>query len=80
MAASLAKGETVLVNAAREPEVTDLAHCLIAMGAQIAGVGTDTSRIQGEDRLHGAYPPSFPTGSRPAPTPWPPRSPAAMWN
>src|SRR5919112_1515822 len=55
MAACLAKGETVLVNAAREPEVTDLARCLIAMGAQIEGLGTDTLRIQGKDRLHGAY-------------------------
>ena len=55
MAACLAKGETVLVNAAREPEVTDLARCLIAMGAQIEGLGTDTLRIQGKDRLHAAY-------------------------
>ncbi|EWY37979.1 UDP-N-acetylglucosamine 1-carboxyvinyltransferase [Skermanella stibiiresistens SB22] len=55
MAATLAKGETVLVNAAREPEVTDLARCLIAMGAEIEGLGTDTLRIQGKDRLHGAY-------------------------
>jgi UDP-N-acetylglucosamine 1-carboxyvinyltransferase len=54
MAATLAKGETVLTNAAREPEVTDLAHCLQAMGAQIDGVGTDTLRITGVDRLHGA--------------------------
>lgn len=54
MAASLAEGETVLVNAAREPEVTDLARCLIAMGAIIEGVGTDTLHIQGRDRLNGA--------------------------
>jgi UDP-N-acetylglucosamine 1-carboxyvinyltransferase len=54
MAATLAKGETVLTNAAREPEVTDLAHCLQAMGAKIDGVGTDTLRITGVDRLHGA--------------------------
>ena len=54
MAASLAKGETVLVNAAREPEVTDLAHCLVAMGAQIDGIGTDRMTIQGRDALHGA--------------------------
>ncbi len=54
MAATLAKGETVLVNAAREPEITDLAQCLIAMGAKIEGVGTDTLTIQGVDRLHGA--------------------------
>lgn len=54
MAAALAKGETVLVNAAREPEVGDLAACLIAMGAEIDGVGTDRLRIVGKDRLHGA--------------------------
>jgi UDP-N-acetylglucosamine 1-carboxyvinyltransferase len=54
MAACLAKGESVLVNAAREPEISDLAHCLIAMGAQIEGVGTDTLRVQGRERLHGA--------------------------
>ena len=54
MAAALAKGETVLTNAAREPEVIDLAHCLIAMGAQIEGLGTDKIVIQGVDALHGA--------------------------
>jgi UDP-N-acetylglucosamine 1-carboxyvinyltransferase len=54
MAATLAKGETVLANAAREPEVTDLARCLVAMGADIEGIGTDTLRIRGKDRLHGA--------------------------
>lgn len=54
MAATLAKGETVLANAAREPEVTDLAHCLVAMGANIDGVGTDTLTIQGRERLHSA--------------------------
>lgn len=54
MAATLAKGETVLINAAREPEVGDLARCLIAMGAEIEGVGTDRLRIRGKDRLHGA--------------------------
>lgn len=54
MAACLAKGETVLINAAREPEITDLAHCLMAMGAQIEGLGTDTLRVQGRDSLHGA--------------------------
>lgn len=53
MAATLAKGETVLENAAREPEVVDLANYLIAMGAQIEGAGTDTIRIQGVDRLIG---------------------------
>ncbi|WP_026870692.1 UDP-N-acetylglucosamine 1-carboxyvinyltransferase [Inquilinus limosus] len=51
MAAALARGETVLVNAAREPEIVDLAACLTAMGAQIEGAGTDTIRIQGRDRL-----------------------------
>ena len=54
MAATLARGETVLVNAAREPEVSDLAHCLVAMGADISGIGTDRLRIRGKDRLHGA--------------------------
>jgi len=54
MAATLAEGETVLSNAAREPEVSDLAHCLVAMGAKIEGIGTGTLRIQGVDRLHGA--------------------------
>jgi len=54
LAASLAKGRTILENAAREPEITDLAECLIAMGAQIEGVGSDTLMIEGVDRLHGA--------------------------
>jgi len=54
MAAVLARGETVLRNAAREPEVTDLAHLLIKMGAAIEGAGTSTIRIQGVERLHGA--------------------------
>ncbi len=54
MAATLAKGETVLLNAAREPEVTDLAELLVAMGAQIEGAGTSTIRIQGVQRLRGA--------------------------
>lgn len=54
MAATLAEGETVLENAAREPEVTDLAALLIAMGAQIEGAGTSTIRIQGVSKLHGA--------------------------
>ncbi len=54
MAAALAKGETVLSNAAREPEVMDLARCLIAMGAEIEGVGTDTLTIQGSPSLSGA--------------------------
>jgi UDP-N-acetylglucosamine 1-carboxyvinyltransferase len=54
MAATLAKGTTVLKNAAREPEIVDLAQCLRKMGAQIEGEGTDTLTIQGVDRLHGA--------------------------
>tara|TARA_R110002072_G_scaffold60956_3_gene154105 strand:+ start:147 stop:1424 length:1278 start_codon:yes stop_codon:yes gene_type:complete len=54
MAACLAKGETVLTNAAREPEVTDLANCLVAMGARIDGIGSDTLTIQGVDALHAA--------------------------
>jgi UDP-N-acetylglucosamine 1-carboxyvinyltransferase len=54
MAATLAEGETTIENAAREPEITDLADCLTAMGARISGAGTDCIRIQGVDRLHGA--------------------------
>jgi UDP-N-acetylglucosamine 1-carboxyvinyltransferase len=54
MAASLAKGETRLVNAAREPEIVDLADCLVAMGAEIEGAGTATITIRGQSRLHGA--------------------------
>ena len=54
MAAALADGVTVLENAAREPEVADLANCLRAMGAQIAGDGTDTITITGVKELHGA--------------------------
>ncbi|HYE26619.1 MAG TPA: UDP-N-acetylglucosamine 1-carboxyvinyltransferase [Allosphingosinicella sp.] len=54
MAAVLAKGETVIENAAREPEITDLAKCLIAMGANIEGLRTDTLTVRGRDRLHGA--------------------------
>jgi UDP-N-acetylglucosamine 1-carboxyvinyltransferase len=54
MAAVLAKGTCVIENAAREPEIVDLCNCLIAMGASIDGVGTDTLTIEGRDRLHGA--------------------------
>ncbi len=54
MAAVLAEGETLMENCAREPEVTDLATLLIAMGARIEGAGTQTLRIQGVERLHGA--------------------------
>lgn len=54
LAATLAKGETVLSNAAREPEIDDLAKCLIAMGARIEGTGTSTIHIHGVDKLDGA--------------------------
>src|SRR5476649_1483932 len=54
MAATLAQGTTVIENAAQEPEVVDLANCLIAMGAQIEGAGTSTMVIHGVERLHGA--------------------------
>ncbi len=54
MAAALAEGETVLENAAREPEVTDLANLLAAMGARIEGIGTDRLVVQGVPALHGA--------------------------
>jgi UDP-N-acetylglucosamine 1-carboxyvinyltransferase len=54
MAAVLADGETILENAAREPEVVDLANCLMAMGAKISGAGTDRIIIQGVERLQGA--------------------------
>ena len=55
MAATLANGRTVLENAAREPEVVDLAKCLIAMGAKITGHGTDRVIIDGVERLHGCH-------------------------
>ena len=55
MAATLADGETVIENAAREPEVADLAACLNGMGARILGAGTDRIVIQGVERLHGAH-------------------------
>jgi UDP-N-acetylglucosamine 1-carboxyvinyltransferase len=54
MAATLADGTTVIENAAREPEVVDLAHCLNAMGARVQGAGSDVITIEGVDRLHGA--------------------------
>ncbi|MGA7521849.1 MAG: UDP-N-acetylglucosamine 1-carboxyvinyltransferase [Acidobacteriaceae bacterium] len=54
MAAALAVGETVMENCAREPEVTDLAALLTAMGAKIRGAGTSTIRVEGVDKLHGA--------------------------
>jgi UDP-N-acetylglucosamine 1-carboxyvinyltransferase len=54
MAAVLAQGETVMENAAREPEIVDLARCLVAMGAEIDGIGTDRLVVQGRTSLHGA--------------------------
>lgn len=54
MAATLAEGTTILHNAAREPEITDLAHCLQKMGADIEGIGSDTLTIRGMTALHGA--------------------------
>jgi UDP-N-acetylglucosamine 1-carboxyvinyltransferase len=54
MAATLASGTTTLENAAREPEIVDLARCLGAMGAKISGAGTDRIVVEGVDRLHGA--------------------------
>jgi len=53
MAAALARGTTIIENAAREPEVEDLANCLNAMGANVQGAGTDTLTIEGVERLHG---------------------------
>ena len=60
MAAALARGETVIENAAREPEIVDLATCLIKMGARIGGAGTSTIHIQGVERLSGARHPVMP--------------------
>ena len=60
MAAALAKGETVIENAAREPEVVDLAACLVKMGARIAGAGTSTIHIDGVETLSGARHPVMP--------------------
>ena len=54
MAAALAKGQTKLINAAREPEITDLGECLNKMGAKISGHGTDVITIDGVAALHGA--------------------------
>jgi UDP-N-acetylglucosamine 1-carboxyvinyltransferase len=55
MAATLAEGTTIIENAAREPEVVDLAACLEAMGANIQGAGSDIIKIEGVERLHGAH-------------------------
>ncbi len=60
MAATLANGRTVLSNAAREPEITDLADCLVAMGARIEGIGTDQLTVDGVPSLHGAHHPIVP--------------------
>lgn len=60
MAAVLAEGKTTIKNAAREPEVTDLAHFLIALGAKITGIGTGVLEIEGVDSLHGASYPILP--------------------
>jgi UDP-N-acetylglucosamine 1-carboxyvinyltransferase len=54
MAASLARGTTILENAAQEPEITNVAECLVAMGAKITGIGTRTITIEGVEKLHGA--------------------------
>ncbi|WP_224701174.1 UDP-N-acetylglucosamine 1-carboxyvinyltransferase [Devosia aquimaris] len=54
MAATLAKGTTVIENAAQEPEITNVAECLVAMGARISGIGTRTLTVEGVERLHGA--------------------------
>src|ERR1041384_805451 len=54
MAATLAKGTTVIENAAMEPEITDVAECLVKMGARISGIGTRTLTIEGVEKLHGA--------------------------
>jgi UDP-N-acetylglucosamine 1-carboxyvinyltransferase len=54
MAAVTAKGGSIIENAAREPEIVDLCRCLLAMGASIDGIGTETLEIEGQDRLHGA--------------------------
>ncbi|HEX3953771.1 MAG TPA: UDP-N-acetylglucosamine 1-carboxyvinyltransferase [Stellaceae bacterium] len=55
MAATLAAGESVLINAAREPEISDLAQCLVAMGADIEGIGSDRLTVRGVSSLHGAH-------------------------
>src|SRR5258706_12519381 len=67
MAASLAKGTTVLENAAREPEIADLGHCLIAMGAKISGLGTSRIIVEGVKELgaatHAVLPDRIETGT-----------------
>ena len=71
MAAVLARGDTLIENAAREPEVDDVANCLVKMGAKIEGIGTSTLQIQGVERCMAPSTPCCPTASRPAPMPWP---------
>ena len=82
MAAVLADGETILENAAQEPEIPDLAEMLIGMGAKIEGHGTSRIRIEGVERLHGVTHTVIPTASRPAPSCARSLQPAAMfgWN
>jgi UDP-N-acetylglucosamine 1-carboxyvinyltransferase len=77
MACVLAEGETVLENAAREPEIGDLADCLNAMGAQVEGAGTSTIRVTGVSKLHGATHSVIPDRIEGAPTRWPRPWPAA---
>jgi UDP-N-acetylglucosamine 1-carboxyvinyltransferase len=60
MAASLAKGDSIIANAAREPEIDDLGRCLIGMGAKISGLGTSTICVEGVDALHGGEHPVLP--------------------
>ena len=60
MAASLARGQTIIANAAREPEIGDLAACLNAMGARITGIGSDRLVVEGVEQLHGAHHPIIP--------------------
>ena len=81
MAAALAKGDTVIENAAREPEIGDVADCLVKMGARIEGLGTSTLHIQGT-RPDWKAPciPCCPTASRPAPTPSPWRRREETWS
>ena len=68
MAATLAEGTTILENCAIEPEVVDLAECLVKMGAKISGIGTATMTIEGVKELHGCNTASFPTVSKPVPS------------
>ena len=75
--AVLANGTTVILNAAREPEVVDLAQCLVAMGADIEGAGTSTITVRGVAALEARVIPSCRTASRPAPMRWPSPWPAA---